>query len=92
MIRFKKYVISHDGNCYIVQEEKTTQKDGSLYLANATYHPRLNMALERILRETQAEYVRTHETTLENTIKAFKNIKEEIESIALEIDTSEEMK
>lgn len=53
MIRFKKYVISHDGNCYIVQEEKTTQKDGSLYLANATYHPRLNMALERILREMQ---------------------------------------
>lgn len=88
MIKVKNYVIDYDGLCYTVGEEKTSEK-GKEYIANKTYHGTLKLALNHIMKQLQGEYVRTHETTLESALKEFKSIKEEIEQLALEIDTSE---
>lgn len=88
MIRVKGYIIDNDGICYSVGEEKTSES-GKVYLANKTYHGTLKLALNHIMKQLQGEYVRTHETTLESALKEFKNIKEEIEQLALDIDTNE---
>lgn len=88
MIRVKGYVVDYDGICYTVGEEKVSEK-GKQYLANKTYHGTLKLALNHIMKQLQGEYVKTHDATLNETLKEFKNIKEEIENIALYIDTSE---
>ncbi len=88
MIRVRNYVIDYDGICYTVGEERISES-GKEYLTNKTYHGTLNLALNHIMKQLQGEYVKTHDATLNETLKEFKNIKKEIESIALDIDTSE---
>lgn len=88
MIRIRNYLIDYDGICYTVGEEKTSES-GKEYLTNKTYHGTLKLALNYIMKQLQGECVKTHDTTLNETLKEFKDIKKEIESIALNIDTSE---
>ena len=78
MIRIDdKYAIQADSNCYSVSRIMKN-KNGKEYIQPLTYHSTLSEAFESIIRREQREMVESTDLSLNQAIKEFKRIQDEL--------------
>lgn len=70
-------MIDSDGVQYITRE-KVTVKGKDMFQAVA-YHPSLKMALSRLIKQKEIQLVMDNEMSLEQALKRFKTIADEME-------------
>ncbi|HEX3027106.1 MAG TPA: hypothetical protein VHR42_07760 [Clostridia bacterium] len=85
MIRvFENYVVTADENNFILGELKTRKgKDGQPveYVSNISYHSNLTGALDNCIKISQRRYIRDHDISLPESIKAIDEINQHLEKI-----------
>lgn len=79
------YCIEADGYQYILYKEGEPDKKGRIPKIGASYHPTLDMALQRYYRLVEASLIEGSRNTLVDAIKAVRALQSEIEALRKDI-------